>query len=149
MHIVDCRDATTARYFATRSRQQTAYTFHSFWRRTGTDILLDLVDVELAVLAPPIIGPYLETVEIGSLPAGVYDLAVRLFWTFVGEETIPDPWDFPNTFGRSFGGNPGPLTLSTSFMVVPEPSSLVLLAAFGATFVGLSQTKRLVRYSIH
>lgn len=101
--------------------------FHSFWQRTGSDIQVDLVDVEEVVGAPPQIEPYLETVSIGSLAAGDYDLTVRLFWTFTGEDTIPDPWDFPDAFGREFGINePGPLVLQSSFIVIPEPATLVL-----------------------
>ena len=123
-------------------------TFQSFWQRNGAEILVDLLDVELPTLAPPVFEPYSETVEIGTLPAGNYDLTVRLFYVFEGEDPIPNPWDFPDTFGLAFdAGDPGPLTLNTSFVVVPEPSSLALIAAFMVTSVGISQRRRFVRYS--
>ena len=101
--------------------------FHSFWRQSGSEIQVDLVDMEEGVLAPAVIEPYLETVSIGSLAPGDYDLTVRLFWTFTFEDPIADPWDFPDAFGREFEiDEPGPSVLRSSFTVVPEPASALL-----------------------
>lgn len=111
--------------------------FHGFWSRTGQDILVDLLDVEGLTLAPPVIVPYQEQVPIGQLPAGEYNVTARLFWAF-NSVVIPDPWEFPDTFGNQFGtANPGPLTLTTTFRVVPEPSSLFIsLSVCSMMFLG-------------
>lgn len=109
--------------------------FHGFWSRTGQDILVDLLDVEIPTLAPPVIVPYQEQVQIGQLPVGDYNVTARLFWAY-DSVVIPDPWEFPDTFGVGLGGPElAPLTLTTTFRVVPEPSSLFISLSACATML--------------
>jgi hypothetical protein len=94
-------------------------------RRIGNDIRLDVLIDEFFVGAPPRIEPWSRTEGLGMLPAGTYNLDARLFWVERGiGSTFPDPWPFPDTFGLPLGpGSNGMLT--TTFTVVPEPSTLL------------------------
>jgi hypothetical protein len=84
----------------------------SEFTRDGSDLLLE---IRLALGPFTAIGEWSHTHEIGLLPSGDYDLTITVI-TLVNFEDVP--------FSRG-----------TTFAVVPEPSSLGLLAAAGATLL--------------
>ncbi|MBN2019477.1 MAG: PEP-CTERM sorting domain-containing protein, partial [Sedimentisphaerales bacterium] len=79
-----------------------------------------LLDIFIRTGAATVEIPYLYSENIGTLPAGLYDLTVRNFETSL--------YDITHTY-----------TYSTTFEVVPEPSTLVLLS-FG--FIQVMRRRR-------
>jgi hypothetical protein len=104
--------------------------FRLEWKREANDILMDVLHDYVGAGAPPQMLPYTQQAMLGNLPAGSYSLTARLlssFRDFPGP-TYEDPWNFPPTDIRIVS------TLSTTFTVVPEPSTAVLMIGVAAGF---------------
>jgi hypothetical protein len=102
-------------------------TFRTAWKIEGNNVLMDVLHDYVPAGAPPQMLPYTQQAALGSLPAGNYHLTARLFsWfrDFPGP-TYEEPWTFPPSDLRLQS------TLNTTFTVVPEPSSFVLVFVWG------------------
>jgi hypothetical protein len=99
--------------------------FLTLWKRDANNILVDVLHDYVPAGAPPFMLPYAEQAVIGSLPTGTYNLTARLFSSFrdFPPPTYDQPWNFPPSDIRLKS------TLSTTFTVVPEPSTFVLAIA--------------------
>jgi hypothetical protein len=107
------------------------------WKREGNHIRADVLIYFLGSGAPTMLVPYRETAHIGTLPLGAYDLSARVFGTawHTVDLPYPDPWTFPETFPDTVI-----YTMTTSFMVVPEPPSLFVM--FSAAWPSLHRLRR-------
>jgi hypothetical protein len=99
--------------------------FLTLWKRDANSILVDVLHDYVPAGAPPQMLPYTQQAALGTLPAGTYDLTARLFSTFrdFPPPTYEQPWTFPPSDIRLKS------TLSTTFTVVPEPSSVAIAMA--------------------
>jgi hypothetical protein len=96
--------------------------------RLSNNIWVDVLIDELPVAAPPVIAPWSATESLGMLPVGTYNVRARLFWdSRIGSvSSFPTPWTFPDSYGQPLFPNANGL-LTTTFMVVPEPSCTGLI----------------------
>jgi hypothetical protein len=102
-------------------------TFRTEWKRDANDILMDVLHDFVGAGAPPQMLPYTQQAVVGNLPTGTYNLTARLFSSFRAfpGPTYAEPWTFPPADSRIVA------TRSTTFTVVPEPSSFALAMAGG------------------
>ncbi len=111
------------------------YTFSdALCGREGSEILVDLL-FEQGIPILPVMYASQASVDVGQLPAGTYDLTVRLF---VDPYFHDAPFHDVSTYENPWHPLPD-ITLmdveTTSFMVVPEPMTIWAFAACGLTLM--------------